>query len=707
LQIAGGERPQSIVATTAAPEFFSVVGVAPEVGRAFTAEECQTGRDDVIVLSYGYAQDHFGSAAGAVGQSMVLNNRNHRVIGVMPASFVVRSFGPVSTDAWMPLVLTAEQAAVRENHNLGVVARLKDGATLGEAQTQMNVISERLAKEYPEANTGWGAVVTGLSDFLVGDVRPALLTLLGAVVFVLLIACANTANLVLARTITRRKELAIRAALGASAGQVVRPVLVETTLLALAGGALGLLLAQSGAALIMKALSNVMPRAVTVELDTRVLLFTLAASVLTGLAAGFIASWRLTRIDLNESLKQGLGKTDTFSGGSRTRGALVAAEVAMSLMLLIGAGLMVQSLWALYAVDPGFVASNVTTMTVPVPQRAAANDTERRNRLYDDLLPQVRRLPRVIAAGGVTTLPLTGGGSQQPIVIEGRPAEVFALQPNVGVRDVTTGYLEAMRIPIIAGRAFEDADVDSMRNAVVISNALARQFWPGENPLGKRLRSSFDPTVSLEVVGIAGDVKERGLQVLEAPAMLYRMINRQGGGRISLVVRSEDDNPAVVQGVTRVLQGLDPQLTVRDAQSMETLVESSLRQHRFSMYLFVAMATLAFGLAAVGIYSVLSYTVRTRVQEIGIRMALGARHGDVVGLVVKEGMKPTAAGIVAGAFGAWLLSGLLSRLVFGVSTADARTYGVAVLLALVALLACLVPAYRATRVEPVSALRND
>jgi putative ABC transport system permease protein len=347
-------------------------------------------------------------------------------------------------------------------------------------------------------------------------------------------------------------------------------------------------------------------------------------------------------------------------------------------------------------------------MSIPVPQRAAANNAEGRNRLYDDLLPQVRRLPRVVAAGGVTTLPLAGGGSQQPIVIEGRPAEVFALQPNVGVRNVTTGYLEAMRIPMIAGRMFEPGDVDSMRSVVVISNALARQFWPGENPIGKRLRISFDPKVLLEVIGVSGDVKERGLQVLEAPAMLYRLINSSDGGRISLVVRSEDDNPAVVQGVTQVLQGLDPQLTVRNVRSMESLVESSLGQYRFSMYLFVAMAALAFGLAAVGIYSVLSYTVRTRVQEIGIRMALGARHGDVVGLVVKEGMKPTVAGIVVGAFGAWLLSGLLSRLIFGVSAVDARTYGaVAFLLALVALLACLVPAYRATRVEPVTALRND
>jgi putative ABC transport system permease protein len=547
--------------------------------------------------------------------------------------------------------------------------------------------------------------VTTVRDALVGDVRPALLTLLGAVGFVLLIACANTANLVLARTISRRKELAIRAALGANAGQVVRPVLMETTLLSVAGGMLGLLLAQSGQSLVLKALAAQMPRSTEVQLDARVLGFTLLASVLTGLMAGLIASWRLTRIDLNESLKQGLGKTDTFSGGARTRSALVITEVALSLVLLIGAGLMIRSLWALRRVDPGFVSSNVITMRVPIPQ---SSDATRRSRLYDEFLPQVRRLPGVISAAAITTLPLTDSGSQQPIMIEGRPAPVFALQPNVGVRDATPGYFRTMRIPLLAGRDFAEADTAEGKAVILISQALARQFWPGEDPIGKRLRISFSPEVAREVVGVVGDVKERGLDVLEPLAMLYRPIAQDRSGPVSLVVHSDQNASALVPAITRVLGRINPELPVRQVRSMDEVVAESLSQHRFSMYLFAALASLAFVLAAVGIYSVLAYMVRSRVQEIGIRIALGARIQDVLGLVVIEGMKPALAGIVVGAFGAWMLSSILSRLIFGISAADPYTFAaVALLLAVVALLACLIPAYRATRVEAVTALRNE
>jgi predicted permease len=391
----------------------------------------------------------------------------------------------------------------------------------------MNVISERLARDYPEEDKGWGAVVVSLRDDLVGDVRPALLTLLGAVGFVLLIACANTANLVLVRTVARRKEFAIRAALGARAGKLLKLVVVETTLLAVAGGALGLLFARSGQALVINALADQMPGAIHIELNTRVLGFTIFASILTGTTAGTIAGWRLMRANVNESLKSGLGKTDAQSTGKRTRSALVVAEVALSLVLLVGAGLMMRSLWSLYQVDPGFVSSGVTTMTAPIPQ-----STEHRNRFYE-LLSQVRRLPGVISAGAIDTLPLTGGGSQQPIVIDGRPREVFALQPNVGFRIASPGYLQTMEIPILAGRDFSEADTDGKHPVVLISRELARQFFPGENPIGKRLRSSFTPEISREVVGITGDVKERGLDVLQPVAMLYVPLEQSETGAVS------------------------------------------------------------------------------------------------------------------------------------------------------------------------------
>ena len=569
----------------------------------------------------------------------------------------------------------------------------------------MNVISDRLAREYPEEDKGWGAVVSSLQDTLVGKVRPSLLILLGAVGFVLLIACANTANLVLARTITRRKELAIRAALGASSAQVLRPVLAETTLLSVAGGALGLLLARSGQSLVLGALADQLPRATELHLDGRVLAFTLFASVLTGLAAGMIAGWRLMNLDLNESLKQGLGKTDSSSGGRGTRSLLVVAEVALSLVLLVGAGLMIRTLWALHRVDPGFVPSQVITMKIPLPQSSEAT---RRSRFYDEFLPQVRSLPGVVSVSAIDTLPLDGGGSEQPIVIEGRPAEVFALQRNVSVRVATPGYLQTMRIPLISGRDFVDADTSGQKAVVLISQAMAALFWPDENPIGKRLRISFSPEIVREVVGVVGDVRERGLDVLEPIAMLYEPLRQDQRGTYALAVRTDSGSSTIVPAVTRVLQQINPELPVRDVKSMDELVATSLSQHRFSLFLFAALAGLALVLAAVGIYSVLAYSVRSRVQEIGIRLALGARVGDVLRLVVTEGMKPALLGIAIGVFGAWLLSGILARLVYGVQATDPYTFAaVAVLLLAFAVLACLIPAYRATRVEPVTALRNE
>lgn len=703
--VGGGSRPESMRAAITDAEFFAVVQVQPAVGRAFTADECQPGRDDVVVLSDGFAKNHFGSAREAVGRTLEMTGRNRRVIGVMPREFQVKAWFPASADAWIPLAWTPQEASTRGNHNYLVAARLRPGATVKEAQSQMSVISERLARDYPEEDKGWGAVVSSLRDRLVGNVRPALLTLLGAVGFVLLIACANTANLVLARTITRRKELAIRAALGASAVQVLRPVLLETTVLAVAGGALGLLFARSGQSLVMGALADQMPRATDLHLDARVLGFTLVASILTGLAAGMIAGWRMMRMDLNDSLKQGSGKTDADAGGKQTRNVLVVTEVALSLVLLVGAGLMIRSLWALHRVDPGFVSSNVVTMTIPIPQSSAG---ARRNRFYDEFLPAVRRLPGVVSVAAIDTLPLGGGGSQQPIVIEGRPAEVFALQRNVSVRVSTPGYIQTMRIPLLSGRDFVEADTSGQKAVVLISQSMARLFWPAENPLGKRLRISFTPEIVREVVGVVGDVKERGLDVLEPIAMLYEPLQQKQQGGTSLVVRSDRGNSGIISAVTQVLHGLNPELPVRGTQSMDELVATSLSQHRFSMFLFAALAGLAFLLAAVGIYSVLAYSVRSRVQEIGIRMALGARVGDVLRLIVIEGMKPTLIGIVFGVFGAWLLSGILARLVFGVSATDPYTFGaVALLLAGVALMSCLIPAYRATRVEPVTALRNE
>lgn len=705
IRLTGGTRPESLRGVVTESDFFDVLRVKPDVGRGFDKDESQPGRDSVVVVSNGFAKSHFGSPQNAVGQSLEMNNRQYQVIGVMPRDFQLKSWLPASSDLWLPLAWTPQEAATRGNHNYLVVARLRKDVTLEQAQSEMNVISDRLARDYPEEDKGWGAIATSLRDDLVGHVRPALLTLLGAVGFVLLIACANTANLVLARTITRRKELAIRAALGASANQVLQPVLVETILLAVCGGALGLLVARSGQALVLRALADQMPRATEVHLDLPVLGFTLVASIATGLAAGLIAGWRMLRLDLNDSLKQGSGKTDADSGGKRTRSALVTAEVALSLILLVGAGLMIRSLWALQRVDPGFVPTQVITMTIPIPP---SGEGTRRTLFYDDFLPKVRALPGVASVAAIDNLPLSGG-AQEPITLEGKPAEVFALQPTVAVRSITPGYLQTMRIPLISGRDFTEADTTGQKAVVLISQSMAREFFPGENPIGKRLRISFTPQIVREVAGVVGDVKNRGLDNLEPVSMLYEpMLLQFERGFVSLAIRGKSDPSALVPAVTRVLQGINRDLPIRSVQTMDQLVADSLSQHRFTMFLLAALAALAFGLAAVGIYSVLAYSVRSRAQEIGIRMALGARIQDVLRLVVLEGMRPAAFGVICGAFGAWLTSGVLSKLVYGVSATDPLTFvSVALLLMIVAVLSCLIPAFRATRVEPVSALRNE
>jgi putative ABC transport system permease protein len=704
LRIGGGSHPETLIVTISDAAFFQVLRGKPEVGRVFTEDECQPGHDNVIVLSHGWAVSHFGSSAAALGKQLDTGQRKYTVIGVMPAEFYAKSWFPVSGDGWIPTAWTDKDRATRGNHNWLVVARLRRGVSVAKAQTAMTVISDRLARDYPEEDKGWGAVVDTLRDDLVGKVRPALLTLLGAVGFVLLIACANTANLVLARTIARRKELAIRTALGASAWQVLRPVLTETTMLAVAGGALGLLVARAGQKLVTSALADKLPRATEVQLDGGVLAFTLAASVVTGLAAGLLAGARLLRGDLADSLKQGMGKSDAYSSGRSTRSALVVAEVALSLILLVGAGLMIRTLRALYGTDPGFKTDNVITMNFPVPR---TSDEARRSRLYDEFLPKVAALPGVQSVAAIDNLPMEGG-SEQPIAVEGRPAEVFALQRNVSVRRVTPAYFRTMGIRLIAGRDFELADTSNKEAVTVISQAMANLFWPGENPLGKRFRISFTPDTVRTVVGVVGDVKDRGLDVLSPVTMLYLPVRQEDAFQYFLVVRTKSAPNSVVGPITSVLTQMDPSLMIRNVRTLDELVATTLSQHQFSMWLFAALAGLAFLLATVGIYSVLAYSVRSRVQEIGVRIALGASTGDVIRLVIAEGMKPALIGVAAGVAGSVALGSVLSKLIYGVSATDPLTFAaVGLILIAVSAAACAIPGYRATRVHPVTALRNE
>jgi len=707
----GGDKPEQVAASAVSSGFFSTLGVPPMLGRVFFPDEDQVGHSHVVVLSHRMWQEHFGSNADIVGHNINLDGEAYLVAGVMPATFRFPDFAQM----WTPMAWTDKERAVRGEHHYMVVARLKPGVELQQAQAEMNTISDRLQQQYPDDDKGWGATVLPLHDDMVSDVRTPLLVLLGAVAFVLLIACVNVANLALAKTFSRQKEIAIRTALGASWPRVLRQLLTETVLLALAGGVLGLSCAHFGIRLIVAFLADRLPSSTEVSLDSRVLAFTAVISTVSGIVAGVLPAVRLARGDVSQVLKQGLGRTDADSGGHRTRSVLVVSEVALSLVLLVGAGLMIRSFQKLQGVNPGFDARNVLTMNAMV-SRAKFSTPQQQITFFERVLQRIRTLPGVESAGVIDDLPLDNGGSHQPIAIEGRPVVPMSEQPEVDVRLISPGYTSALHVPVLRGRDISDADVAGTPDVILISESMARQFWPGEDPLGKRLTLTFYPGAVREVVGVVGDVKLDSLDQTRPNAALYFPLDQvsapsNGGWNsfpMTLVVRSASASAGMVPAVTNAVHAVDPDMPLRDIFTMDDLVANSVSQQRFNMLLLGAFAALALLLAAVGIYSVLSYSVKRSVREIGIRLALGARLSDELRRVVFEGMKPTLLGVAVGTAGALLLGRVLSSLVFEVRPTDPVTFvAVTVLLAAIALLASIIPAYRATRVDPMVALRYE
>ena len=711
LTLTGVEQPQQVTASTVSAGFFETLGVRPMLGRVFMPEEDQPGRTNVLVLSYRFWQEHLGSNRAVVGTNVMMDGQNFLIAGVMPESFRFPDFAQV----WVPMGWTDKERAVRGEHHSVVIARLKPGVDLEHAQAEMNTISSRLEQLYPVDDKGWGALVLPLHRDLVNDVRPALLVLLGAVAFVLLIACANVANLSLARTFSRQKEIAIRAALGASSGRVVRQILTEAVTLALIGGILGLIVAHFGQRFVLAFLANQLPGSVAAGLDWKILAFTACLSVLTGVFAGVLPALRLAKSDVNQTLKQGLGRTDASSSRHGTRGVLVVAEVALSLILLMGAGLMIRSLHELQNVAPGFQSHGVLTMTAAVSM-SKFSEPQQQIQFFDQVLQRVRELPGVESAGVADDVPLNNGGSHQPIQIEGQPVVAMADQPEVDVRMISPGYMRSMQTQILRGRDFNDGDVAGRPEAILISKSMAERFWPGENPIGKRLTLTFTPTQVREVVGVVGDVKLDSLDQARPSTTLYVPLGQLSKSAqydfrsfpMTLVVRSTTSPGSMVSVVTNAVHQVDRDMPVRDVFTMDDLIANSLLQPRFNMLLLGVFAALAVLLAGIGIYSVLSYSVRQRVPEIGIRLALGARLTDVLRLVLIEGMKPALLGVVIGIAGALALGKVVASLVYQVKPSDPLTFaGAVAMLGTIALLACLIPAYRASRVDPVVALRNE
>jgi putative ABC transport system permease protein len=709
--ITGEGKPEAVTASTVSPEFFSVFGIQPLHGRIFLPEESQSGNNKVVVLSYKFWQAHFGSDAGVVGRSIHLDGEPYTIVGVMGPAMTQPGFAQM----WVPLALTPTEAAVRGEHHFLTAGRLKAGVTLQQAQTEMNTISERLERAYPDDDKGWGAVVNSMREETVGSVRPALLMMLGAVAFVLLIACANVANLVLARTFSRRKEIAIRAAMGASRARIIQQILGETLILSLCGGALGLVAAHFGIELLLKFFADKLPRMNEIGLSGPVLAFTLALSVVTGILSGLIPALSMTRGDVSDALKQGLGRTDADSGSSRTRSALVVVEVALSLVLLVGAGLMIRSLWKLQNIDPGFDEHNVLTLNVQVNGKQFTDATQQAQ-FFDQVLQRVRSLPGVDSAGAVDNLPFTGG-SNQPVAVEGHAAVALSEQPEVSVRVATAGYFKAMRIPLLAGREISSDDRADSAPVVVISQSMAKQFWPDGNAVGHHLKLSFYPDKDREIVGVVGDVKQAGLDSSAGIATLYWPLAQTEGGRgmgtwisrpLSLAVRTAVPPHSLDTAAAETVHQINKDVPVDNVLTLEELVGQTLTRPSFNMQLLAIFGLLALVICTVGIYSVLAYSVRRGMKEIGLRIAFGANKVDVLRVVVAQGMKPTIVGIALGLVVAFALGQLVTSMVYGVSSRDMATLvAVTALLLLVSFAASLSPALRATRISPLAVLRDE
>ncbi len=708
--LTGGDEPERLRGLQVTPNFFQLLGVNPVAGRSFSTDEDATGRR-AVVLSHEFWQRQFGARPDVIGDTLSLDGEVYSIVGVMPAGF---QYATEQADVWVrpprdipvpPIDLGDEADILQERglHWLQVVARLAPGVTLDEAQAEMEVIASRLANTYPDDNTGRGINLVPMHEQLVGDVRPALVVLLGAVGFVLLIACANVANLLLSRASGREREVAIRATLGASRARLVRQFLAESLLLSLLGGALGLVLAFWGMDLILAMSPDVLPRISVIELDVRVLAFTLGISILTGLIFGLLPAIQSTRADLQDSLKDG-GRGSGGRERRRLRSFLVVTEVGLALVLLICAGLMMKSFFLLQDVDPGFNSDNVLTLRLWLPE-AKYDEESRVAGFYDQVLERVADLPGVASASAVLSVPLSGSSANFSFVIEGRPEPAPGEDYAAGFQSVSSGYFRTMGIPLLKGRDFSERDDAEAPKVLVINQALAGRYWSGEDPVGRRI--SLDEEEWIEIVGVAGNVLHNGLDREPRPE-IYLPYQQSALRFMTLVVKSHSDPMSLVAAVRSQVLAVDPDLPVYKVMSLDEIVAESVARPRFNMFLLAIFSALALVLAAIGIYGLMSFSVSQRTHEIGIRLAMGARSGDVFKLVVGEGMALALAGLALGLAVAWAITRYLSSMLFGVTTTDPWTFaGVCLVLAAVALVAVTLPARRATRVDPLVALRYE
>jgi putative ABC transport system permease protein len=716
-RLSGGGEPEQVWGVRSSASFFEMLAVEPLLGRTFLPEEEQPGRDQVVLISHGLWERRFGADPRLVGQTITINDRPFTVIGILPRDFNLFA-SRRAYDIWMPFDFTRGQLR-RDDYSLIVFARLKADISREQAQVEMSAIAERLGRQYPATNENRGARVITVHENQILGLRPVLLILVAAVGFVLLIACANVANLLLARAATRQKEVALRMALGASRGRLIRQLLTESLLLASLGGVLGLLLASWGVGLLRTILPvgvDEIPRADWIGIDRTVMGFTLLISVLTGIVFGLAPALQVSRTDFNETLKDGGRSSVGGAHGRKLRDTLVVAEIALATVLLLGAGLMIRSFGKLIAVEPGFDPENVLTMQVWLPE-SKYSDGNTIATFYQQALERIREVPGVKAASAIDFLPFSGWGDLTGFAIEGRMIASPGQESVAKYLVIDSDYFRVMGVPLLKGRAFDEQDRDEAHGVAIINEAMARRYWPDEDPLGKRIRPNFPetktpwrPKVSnawLTVVGVARNVKEDG-PVDETLPEFYLPCLQNPSALMRLVVRTNGEPMSFVSAIRQEVLAVDKDQPATGIKSMKQLVSESVFRPRLNTLLLSVFATVALILAIVGVYGVISYSVTQRTREMGIRLALGAQTRDMLTLVVGQGMKLSLAGVGIGVAGAFALTRVMRVLLFGVSASDPLTYGVvALLLAAMSLLACYVPARRAARVDPTVALRYE
>ncbi len=704
LNLTGHGDPERIGGANVSANFFQTLGIEPDSGRSFLPEEERPGNDNVVILSHGLWQRRFGADPDLIGKAIRLNGESHTVVGILPARFefpqrddLLLSYGfSRQVDVWKPITPGIEELQSRGNRVLIVMGRLKSGLRLEQAQAEVNSVYAAVAQLHPDVSHESVALVS-LQEQVVGKIRPSLLVLLATVGFVLLTACANVANLMLARAATRQKEIAIRSALGASPFRIIRQLLTESVILSLAGGLVGLLFALWGTEIILALSPTDIPRIGKIGLDGRVLGFTLVVSLLTGIIFGLAPALQSSRPNLNEMMKEG-GRSAT-GARHRTRSLFVIAEVALALVLLIGACLMIKSFSNLQKVDPGFDARNLLAAQIDLPL-SKYPESRQWNEFFNRLIERVEALPGVKSVGLTWQVPLGGSDAATGFTMEGRPTDSDQ-SPMAGIRRVNSGYFRTIGTLIEQGREFTEADRQSAVRPIIINKAMARRFWPDESPLGKRITVLG---ASREIIGIAKDVKYTAIDADAAPEMYVQ----SSLWFMSLLVRTDSDPLSMVAAIRREVESIDKDQPISDVRTLEQRVAASVSAKRFSMLLMTIFAVVAVLLAVVGIYGVMSYSVTQNTREIGIRMALGATRKDVLALVIGNGIALTITGLALGLVVAFGVTRFMASLLYGVSATDAITFAVvATALAVVAVGACYLPAHRATKIDPMVALRYE